>query len=150
MVKKLPAVQETWVQSLGQEDPLEKEMATHSSILAWRTPWTEQPGGLHTAHGVSRARHDLVIKAPCTWYGHLRCHNLEMLPYQLAETLECPSFRTHSPSCRCLPKTPALEGPPGPDGQCLCPTVVKYFQYLLVTNMRWALAYDQRAVGEQP
>ena len=40
------AVQETWVQSLGQEDPLEKEMATHSSILAWRIPWTEQPGGL--------------------------------------------------------------------------------------------------------
>ena len=42
MVKNLTAVQETWVQSLGQEDPLEKEMATHSSILAWRTPWTEE------------------------------------------------------------------------------------------------------------
>ena len=41
-VKHLPAMQETWVQSLGQEDPLEKEMATHSSILAWRTPWTEE------------------------------------------------------------------------------------------------------------
>ena len=45
MVKNLPAVQETWVQSLGEEDPLEKEMATHSSILAWRIPWTEEPGG---------------------------------------------------------------------------------------------------------
>ena len=45
-VKNLPAVQETWVQSLGQEDPLEREMATHSSILAWRIPWTEEPGGL--------------------------------------------------------------------------------------------------------
>ena len=45
-VQNPPAVQETWVQSLGQEDPLEKEMATHSSILAWRIPWTEQPGGL--------------------------------------------------------------------------------------------------------
>ena len=43
-VKNLPAMQETWVQSLGQEDPLEKEMATHSSILAWRIPWTEEPG----------------------------------------------------------------------------------------------------------
>jgi len=45
-VKNLPAVQETWIQFLGQEDPLEKEMATHSSILAWEIPWTEEPGGL--------------------------------------------------------------------------------------------------------
>ena len=44
MVKNLPAMQETWVQSLDREDPLEKEMATHSSILAWRIPWTEEPG----------------------------------------------------------------------------------------------------------
>ena len=43
-LKCLPAVQETWVRSLGQEDPLEKEMATHSSILAWRIPWTEETG----------------------------------------------------------------------------------------------------------
>ena len=47
-VKNLPAMQETWVQSLGQEDPLEKEMATHSSILAWRIPPTEEPGGLQS------------------------------------------------------------------------------------------------------
>ena len=46
MVKNLPAVQETWVQSLGWDDPLEKGMATHSSILDWRIPWTEEPGGL--------------------------------------------------------------------------------------------------------
>ena len=46
MVKNLPAMQETWVQSLGQEDSLEKEMATHSSMLAWEIPWTEEPGGL--------------------------------------------------------------------------------------------------------
>ena len=45
-LKHLPAVPETWVRSLGQEDPLEKEMATHSSILAWRIPWMEEPGGL--------------------------------------------------------------------------------------------------------
>ena len=45
-VKNLPVMQETWVQSLGQEDPLEEEMATHSSIFAWRIPWTEEPGGL--------------------------------------------------------------------------------------------------------
>ena len=46
MVKRLPAIQEPWVQSLGQEDPLEKEMAIHSSILAWKIPWSEEPGGL--------------------------------------------------------------------------------------------------------
>ena len=48
MAKNLPAVQETWVQSLGREDPLEKGMATYSSILAWRIPWTEEPGGLQS------------------------------------------------------------------------------------------------------
>ena len=51
VVKNLPAMQEAqemWVRSLGREDPLEKEMATHSSILAWRIPWTEEPGGLQS------------------------------------------------------------------------------------------------------
>ena len=47
-VKELPAMQETWVRSLGWEDPLEKEMATHSSILAWRIPWTEETGRLQS------------------------------------------------------------------------------------------------------
>ena len=46
--KESPAIQETWVQSLGQEDPLEKGMATHSSILAWKIPWTEEPGGMQS------------------------------------------------------------------------------------------------------
>ena len=57
MVKTLPAMQETRVQSLGQKDPLEKEMAPHSSILAWRIPWVEEPGGLHCT-GSQRVRHD--------------------------------------------------------------------------------------------
>ena len=48
LVKNLPAMQETQVQSLGEEDPLEEEMATHSSILAWRIPWTEEAGGLYS------------------------------------------------------------------------------------------------------
>ena len=48
MVKNLPAMQETRFQPLGQEDPLEKEMATHSNNLAWETPWTEEPGGLQS------------------------------------------------------------------------------------------------------
>ena len=56
-IKNLPAVWETQVLSLGQEDPLEKEMATHSSILAWRISWTEEPGGLQST-GSQRVGHD--------------------------------------------------------------------------------------------
>ena len=57
MVKKLPAIQETQVQTLGREDPLEKEMAIHYSILAWKIPWTEEPGGFQF-RGSQRVRHD--------------------------------------------------------------------------------------------
>ena len=57
MVKHLPTRQETRVQSLGQEDLLEKEMATHSSILAWKIPWTEEPGRLQSM-GSQRVGHD--------------------------------------------------------------------------------------------
>ena len=60
-VKNLPAVQETQVQSLDGEDTLEKERATHSSILAWKIPWTEEPGGLQSV-GSQRVRHDLATK----------------------------------------------------------------------------------------
>ena len=56
-LKRLPPMQETWVRSLGREDPLEKEMATHSSILAWRIPWMEEPGRLRST-GSQRVRHD--------------------------------------------------------------------------------------------
>ena len=56
-VKNLPAMQETWVRSLGQEDPLEKAMATHSSIVAWRIPWAEEPGGLQCT-GFQRVGHE--------------------------------------------------------------------------------------------
>ena len=55
-LKHLPVMQETWVRSLGQEDPLEKEMATHSSILAWKIPWTEEPGWL-LSMGLQRVGH---------------------------------------------------------------------------------------------
>ena len=57
LVKNLPAMQETRVQSLGWEDPLEKGMETHSSILAWRIPWTEEPGGLQSV-GPQRIGHN--------------------------------------------------------------------------------------------
>ena len=55
-LKCLPAMQKTWVRSLSQEDPLEEEMATHSSILSWRIPWTEEPGGLQSM-GSQRVGH---------------------------------------------------------------------------------------------
>ena len=61
MAKNLPAVQETQVRSLGQEDPLEKEMATHSSILAWEIPWTEEPGGLQSVV-LQRVGYNLVTE----------------------------------------------------------------------------------------
>ena len=57
MVKRLPIMRETWVQSLGWEDPLEKEMATHSSTLAWKIPWMEEPGRLQSM-GSQRVGHD--------------------------------------------------------------------------------------------
>ena len=60
VVKNMPTIQETqeiWVQSLGQEDPLEQEMITHSSILAWEIPWTEEPAGLQS-RGLQRLGHD--------------------------------------------------------------------------------------------
>ena len=56
MAKNLPAMQESWVQSLGWEDPLEQGTATHSSILAWRIPWTEEPGGLPSMESQSAGR----------------------------------------------------------------------------------------------
>jgi len=57
MVKNLPAMQEIWIRPLDWEDPLNKGMATHSSILAWRIPWTEEPGGLQSM-GLQRVGHD--------------------------------------------------------------------------------------------
>ena len=67
-VKRLPGMRETWVQSLGQEYPLEKEMATHFSILAWEIPWTEEPGGLQSMR-LKRTGHDCTIEC-------IHTHNL--------------------------------------------------------------------------
>ena len=70
MVKNLPAMQETLVQSLSCEDPLEEEMATHSSFRAWEIPWTEEHGGLRS-RGWQRVRHNLTTKQHCVndYYG---------------------------------------------------------------------------------
>ena len=69
-VKHLPAMRETWVPSLGWEDPLEKEMATHSSILAWRFPWTEEPGGLQPM-GSQRVGHTERLHFHFAWRNHV-------------------------------------------------------------------------------
>ena len=63
-VENLPAMQEVQVQSLGLEDSLEKKMATHSSILAWKTPWTEEPDGLQSI-GLQRIGYDLATEHAC-------------------------------------------------------------------------------------
>ena len=66
MVKNLPAMKETWVRSLGWEDPLEKGMATYSSILAWRISWTEEPGGLQSM-GSQRVGHTFTFMGIPWW-----------------------------------------------------------------------------------
>ena len=77
MVKRLPAMRETWVRSLGWEDPLEKEMATHSSTLAWKIPWTEKPCRLQSM-GSQRVRHDWATSLHFTsWF---LCTVLKDLP----------------------------------------------------------------------
>ena len=76
-VKRLPTMQETWVWSLGREAPLEKEMATHSSTLAWRIPWTEEPCRLQSV-GSQRVGHDWATSLPSTSF----------LPYKLCKYLE--------------------------------------------------------------
>ena len=77
LVKNLLAVRETWVRSLGWEGPLEEGMATHSSILAWRIPWTEEPGGLQSM-GSHRIRHNWVIKRTHT-HTHTHTHTRLLL-----------------------------------------------------------------------
>ena len=72
MVKNMPAIQETQVRFLGGEDPLEKRMATHSSILAWRILWAEEPGGLQSM-GSQRDGHNLVTKQKQMSFGPSQC-----------------------------------------------------------------------------
>ena len=86
MVRNLPAMWETRVRSLGQEDPLEKGMAIHSSILAWRIPWTEEPGGLQSM-GLQRIRHD--------WMTNLSFPFLDFSSVQFSCSVVSNSLRPH-------------------------------------------------------
>ena len=81
MVKNLPAMQKTWVRSLGREDSREEGMTTYSSILAWRIPWIEKPGGLPD-HGVTK-RHDRVTKCSIYIYIYTHTHTLDIMIWDL-------------------------------------------------------------------
>ena len=77
MVKNVPAVWETQVRSLGWKDPLEKEMAIHSSTIAWKIPWTEEPGGLQSK-GLQRVGHDWATSLSLSYYMQVRKQELEL------------------------------------------------------------------------
>ena len=97
MVKNLPAMQETWVWSLGWEDLLEEEMATHSSILAWRIPWTEEPGGLQST-GLQRVGHDWTTNTftfPLS--GYLKCFPSDTVVKNLPTIQETQEIGVQSP-----------------------------------------------------
>ena len=120
-VKHLPTVWETWVQSLGQEDPLEKEMATHSSISAWRIPWTEEPGRL-SSMGFAKSRtrlSDLKVKVSqscptlCdpmnyTVHGILQATILKWAAFPFSRDLPNPGIEPRSPTLQAdsLPAEP--------------------------------------------
>ena len=99
LVKNPPAVQETWVRSLGWEDPLKKEMATHSSILAWRIPWTVEPGRLESM-GLQRVGHDRVTNAFTFLQAHFwKSEKIIRKPDQLLQVeLCCILWHTHAPT----------------------------------------------------
>ena len=80
MIKNLPAMQETRVRSLGQENALEKGMATHSGILVWRIPWTEEPDGLYVVHGVAKSQ--TRVTTSTFNYFHLEFSYPDVMPLQ--------------------------------------------------------------------
>ena len=88
-LKCLPPMRETGVRSLGKEDPLEKEMATHSSILAWRIPWMEKPGRLQST-GSQRVRHDFTIHYMWDYNIFLRMYSAEEILWHLKRTVLWP------------------------------------------------------------
>ena len=96
-----PATWETWVQSLGWEDPLEKQMATHSSILAWKIPWMEEPGRLQSM-GSQRVRHDRAASLHQKINSMRSGTQLSYSPLHFQCLQQCLSQRRHSVSIACL------------------------------------------------
>ena len=94
MVQNLSAVQETWVQSLGWKAPLEKEMATHSSILARRIPWTEEPGGLQSV-GLQRVGHNWVANTYTQWFSRVQDEVAQSCPILYDPMDSCPPGLLH-------------------------------------------------------
>ena len=86
-VKNLPAMQETWVRPLGWEDPLEKGMATHSSLLAWKIPWTEEPGGLQSEGSQSDSTERPPPPPPLLLYAKYYAKNLFLLSHLILTTV---------------------------------------------------------------
>ena len=82
-------MQETWVQSVGQEKPLGEKIATHSSILVWKMPWTEEPAGLQSM-GPQRVGHDWVIKHTSTRFIECFCCGMQGTKYLTLQTESCP------------------------------------------------------------
>ena len=148
MVKRLSTTQETWVWSLGWEDPLEKEMAIHSSTIAWKIPWTEEPGRLQSM-GSQRVGHDWAISLSLfchtlAWIGHRYTYAPSLLNPLPAPTPSPPSRLSQSPSlsspshaanshwlsvlhmvmytfpCYSLKSSLPLHPPPGPQVCSLC------------------------------
>ena len=103
MVKNPPSTQKTWIQSLGQEDPLKEEMATHSSILAWRISWTEEPGELQSM-GSQRVKHDLAMKQQLSFSFPTKWNPLAQKYFWKSFVRESPGERagSRSPSLGCI------------------------------------------------
>ena len=141
MVKNLPAIQETWVQSPGAEDALEKEMATHSSILAWRIPWTEEPGRLQSM-GSQRGGH--------SWATTTLSPSNVMNSVELNFGLHHNSSSLHLPRCLSgillflLIPLPGLILPslcPLPSLSCLAPSLPRplfYYVQILYLKVWWS------------
>ena len=125
-VKRLPAVQETWVRSLGQRDPLEKEMATHSSTLVWKIPWAEEPGRLQSM-GSQRVGHDWATSERVWSKGTLLYCSWE---YKLVQPLWRTVWR--------FPKKLKIELPYDPEPHAWAP-IWRKLEFKRIHKSQWSL-----------
>ena len=126
MVKNLPAMQETWVQSVGWEDPLEEVMATYSSVLAWRTPWAEEPGGLQSTES-QQVGHDQTTKHTHIWNCDGACECVTELMMRAYDEAQGPLEVRH---CTIL-------GLVGSNQSMLCPWAMSFFFFLRLCPARF-------------